>query len=200
MGGGLGNRAAHGFGSDRVRADAVDADAALDEGRETRCQPHETGLRGRVLRARVSSEAETRHGGDVDDRPASTPVHRPEREVDAEHRRAQIEIERAAPVLERSVGKHRVVVAAGVVDEDADVGNKCLDIRVDRDVGGDERSARLLGRAPSGLLVDIRDDDVRTCMGKADGDGAPDAGAAYRDDRVLAGDLQLGLLAVHHPA
>jgi hypothetical protein len=103
-------------------------------------------------------------------------------------------------VLERSVGKHRVVVAAGVVDEDVDVGNERLDICLDGDVGGDERSANLLRRAPAGLLVDIRDDDVRTFTGKADGDGAADAGAAASDDRVLAGDLQLGLLAVHHPA
>jgi hypothetical protein len=103
-------------------------------------------------------------------------------------------------VLERSVGKHRVVVAAGVVDEDVDVGNKCLDVCLDGDVGGDERSADLLGRPPSRLLVDIRDDDARTFTGKADGDGAADAGAAARDDRVLAGDLQLGLLAAHHPA
>jgi hypothetical protein len=120
--------------------------------------------------------------------------------VDAEHRRAEVEIERSAPVLEGSVGKHRVVVAARVVDEDVDLGNKCLDICLDGDVGGDERSAYLIGRAPSGLLIDIRDDDVRTFTGKADGDGAADAGAAAGDDRVLADDLQLRLLAVHHPA
>jgi hypothetical protein len=103
-------------------------------------------------------------------------------------------------VRDRGVGKHRVVVAAGVVDEDVDVGQECRDVCLDGDVGGDERSADLVGRAPSGLLVDIRDDDVRTFTGKAGGDGAADAGAAASDDRVLAGDLQLGLLALHHPA
>jgi hypothetical protein len=60
-------------------------------------------------------------------------------------------------MLERSVGKHRLGVAARIVHQHVDVGGDRLGVLVSSHIGRGEGRADLLSDAPSRLLVDVGD-------------------------------------------
>ena len=72
--------------------------------------------------ARVRREPEAGGRGDVHDRSAARGRHRLERELRREHRAAEVEVERGAPLGRAGVGEVRrdVAAAARVVDEDVE--------------------------------------------------------------------------------
>jgi hypothetical protein len=127
---------------------------------------------------------------------AAGAAHRLQRQLPREHRRAQIEVERRAPLRRRRGGEvRRSEPAAGVVDEHAQAvrfRDERLDVGRHQHVGAPEpRPVRPDPRdgllAPT--LVDVRHDDARALGGQPLGDRAAGADRGAGDDRLRAREV-----------
>ena len=127
----------------------------------------EAGLRRPVLGRLVRRAADPARRGHVDHRAPAAPAHRREHQLRGEHRRAQVQVQRGAPLQRRGVnGVRRRSPPAGVVDQDVDPavallgeGDHVLDVAVDAHVGADvaRGSATLGDRRHRRLARDVRD-------------------------------------------